>query len=226
MQKNLLIACVGLIAGLAIGFFGANALNRQDATSQPTVTQVNADTLSQLPSQQNPAGGMLPDVAEMIQKAENEPQNFAAQMRTGDMYAQIGRFDRAIEFYKRGVLLKPNDFNANVVLANTLFDSRQFEEAADYYGKALQINGKDVNARTDLGATFVERQNPDYDRAIKEFKAALEIEPKHEPSIYYLGVAYFRKGDVENANKTLSQLEQVNPKSELIARLRQNITSR
>lgn len=223
MKRDILFACIGLIAGLAIGFLGANALNRQTATTQPTtVTQLNPDSSSQ----QNPAGGMLPDVAEMIEKAESEPQNFAAQMRTGDMYAQIRRFDRAIEFYKRGVLIKPADFNANVVLANALFDSLLFEEAAGYYSKALDINGRDVNARTDLGTTFVERPNPDYDRAIKEFKAALEIEPKHEPSIYYLGIAYFRKGDLENANKTLSQLEQANPKSDLIARLRQNMVAK
>ena len=219
MRRDLLSGIVGLVAGLTIGFFAANLLNRQaDLTGSPA-TQL----APQAPNQSSESGGMLADVDQMIQKAESEPQNFAAQMRTGDMYAQIGKFDKAIEFYKRGLLLKPDDFNANVVLANALFDSQKFEEASDYYEKAVRINGNDVNARTDLGTTFVERASPDYERAIKEFKAALEIDAKHEPTLYYLGVAYLRKGEKINADKVLAELEKANPTSSLVGRLRQNI---
>ena len=215
MQRDLFVGIIGLVAGLAIGFFVSNSLNRQIDPDAPTTSSQPAPAVTE-------GGGMLADVDQMIQKAETEPQNFAAQMRTGDMYAQVGKFDKAIEFYKRGLLLKPDDFNANVVLANALFDSQKFEEASDYYTKAVKINGADINARADLGTTFVERTSPDYDRAIKEFNAALEIDPKHEPSLYYLGIAYFRKGDKPNADKMLAELEKANPSSSLIGRLRQN----
>ena len=216
MQRDLLVGIIGLVAGLAIGFFVSNSLNRQIDPDGPTTSSQPAPPVTE-------GGGMLADVDLMIQKAESEPQNFAAQMRTGEMYAQVGKFDKAIEFYKRGLLLKPDDFNANVVLANALFDSQKFEEASDYYTKAVKINGTDINARTDLGTTFVERTSPDYERAIKEFKAALEIDPKHEPSLYYLGIAYFRKGDKPNADRMLAELEKANPSSSLIGRLRQNL---
>jgi len=220
MQRDLLVGIIGLAAGLAIGFFVSNSLNRQ---ADMTVLSASPQPAPPVANQTSGGGGMLADVDQMIQKAESEPQNFAAQMRTGDMYAQIGKFDKAIEFYKRGLLLKADDFNVNVVLANALFDSQKFEEASDYYAKAVKINGMDVNARTDLGTTFVERSNPDYERAIKEFKAALEINPKHEPSLYYLGIADSRKGDKPNADRMLSELEKANPSSSLIGRLRQNI---
>jgi tetratricopeptide (TPR) repeat protein len=222
MRRDILAGIIGLVAGVAIGFFASNSLNRQIDSTQ-SLSQQNALSAA---SQSSVGGGMLADVDQMIQKAEAEPQNFAAQMRTGDMYAQVGKFDKAIEFYKRGILLKPDDFNANVVLANALFDSQKFEEAADYYAKAVKINGNDVNARTDLGTTFVERPSPDYERAIKEFEAALEIDPKHEPTLYYLGIAYLRKGEKDNADKMLAELEKANPTSSLISRLRQNIESK
>jgi tetratricopeptide (TPR) repeat protein len=74
-----------------------------------------------------------------------------------------------------------------------------------------------------LGTTFVERPSPDYERAIKEFKTALEIDPKHEPTLYYLGIAYLRKGEKENADSMLAELEKANPTSSLIGRLKQNI---
>lgn len=224
MQKHFLFGIIGLIAGLAAGFFGANSINRDvllqtpGAAMQPAAQPPNSSTV--------PQGGMQADVAETLQRADAEPQNFAVQMKTGDMYAQIGRFDKAIEFYKRGVALKPSEFQVNVVLANAYFDSKKFEEAEGFYTKALLINPKDINVRTDLGTTFVERQNPDYDRAIKEFRSALEIDSKHEPTLYYLGIAYFRKGDVDNANKALAELEKANPTSELVGRLRQNMASK
>jgi len=223
MQRNIFFGIIGLVVGLAIGFNAANSINRSSGAQ----FQLSEQPISQ-PAPDTPTtnDGMLPDVAEMIQRAESEPQNFAAQMRTGDMYAQIGKFDQAVEFYKRGLLLKPDDFNANVVLANALFDSQKFEEAADYYEKAVKINGNDVNVRTDLGTTFVERPNPDYGRALKEFNAALALEPKHEPTLYYVGIAFLRKGEKEKANQALVELQTANPSSPLVARLKQNIDAK
>lgn len=223
MPKYFIFGVGGLILGLAIGFTGANSLNRDAGESQsaPAMPQTGASTGN---STSVPQSGMQADVAQTIAKANDEPQNFAVQMRTGDMYAQIGKFDKALEYYTRGIALKPADFQAIVVLANAYFDSRKFEEAAKFYEKALAVKPDDVNARTDLGATFVERQNPDFDRAINEFQAALKLQPNYEPTLYYLGIAYFRKGDTSNANATLAELEKANPTSELIARLKQNMS--
>ncbi len=78
----------------------------------------------------------------------------------------------------------------------------------------------DTNVRTDLGITFVERDVPDFDRAVNEFQTSLKTNPKHEPTLYNLGAAYFKKGELEEANKILAQLEAVNPQSQLIGRLR------
>ena len=223
MQKHLIFGIGGIIIGLVIGFYGANAVNRNAAPESTAATTPIAAPLSD-GSSAIQAGGMQTDVAEVLDKAHAEPDNFAAQMKTGDMYAQIGRFEKAIDFYERGIALKPDDFQGNVVTANAYFDSRNFEKAADYYTKALLVNSKDVNARTDLGATFVERQTPDYDRAIKEFHTALETEPNHAPTMYYLGVANLRKGDRAAAEKILADLERTNPTSELVGRLKQNLT--
>ena len=64
---------------------------------------------------------MQADVAETIAEAEAQPQNFAVQMHTGDLYAEIGKYDKAIEYYNRGLAIKPDDFQANVVISKCLF---------------------------------------------------------------------------------------------------------
>ncbi len=229
MQKSITFGIVGLIVGLAIGFFAANSINRNSAqtVSQPPP---NAPTqTAQVPNilvKDQPAtsgGVMLPDISAVIDRANSEPTNFDAQIKAGDLYQQIKGFDKAAAFYERAHQLKPDDYDLIVKLGNVYFDAKQFETAADWYERALKIKPGDSNVRTDLGITFVERAAPDFDRAVSEFQTALKTNPKHEPTLYNLGAAYFKRGNTEEANKILAELEAVNPNSQLVGRLRQII---
>lgn len=229
MNKNVFIALIaGLLAGAAIGFFGANALNKQEAAASGNAPLFNPLELQQtLPSSEQAStattGGAMPDIQQKLDRAMSEPDNFQAQMEAGDMYAQIQKYETAIEFYQKGLALQPNERQANIVLANAFFDSKKFAEAGKYYAKALELDPNDVNARTDLGTTFVEQQPPDLDRAVEEFKTALELDPKREATLYNLGVVYFRKGDTENAKDILAKLEAINPNTQLAAKLRSSL---
>ena len=220
-SREIFIGTLCLLIGGVLGFFAANSLNRAEVIKTAATSDATAESSNT--AVPVPVGGMQQDVSATLQAAETNPQNFAAQMKAGDMYAQIGRFDKAVEFYKRGVLINPSNFQANVVLANALFDSQKFEEAEAYYAKALDINPKDANARTDLGATFVERADPNYERAIEEFRKVRQTDPAHLPSLYYLGIATLRKGDRNGAEKILSELQAAGPNSELAGKLWQNL---
>ncbi len=225
-KNNILFGIIGLIVGLVIGFWGANYLNK--TSPNPSVAQNQIQNPNGVPPQANPQGqtsqgNMLPDVQKVLDKAQNEPNNYEAQIKAGEMYAQIQRADKALEFYQKAQKLKPNEFEANASLANAFFDSRQFENAETYYLKALEIKSNDVNVLTDLGTTFVERNNPDFDKAIEYFNKALEIKSDHEPTLYNLGIAYLRKGEKENAQKALEKLKEATPNSQLISRLEQII---
>lgn len=226
MRKSVTFGFAGLAVGLVIGFFGANRLNRGTDTSSSAPSDISSAVIDPSTASTSPSGGKMPDITSVLDEAGTSPGNFVAQMKAGDVYAQIRRFDKAIEYYSRGVALQPDDLSANLVLANAYFDSGEFENAGEYYQKAIKLAPDDLNARTDLGATFVERKGPDFGRAIKEFEAVLNLDSKHEPALYYLGVAYIRSGDGENAEKTLKRLESLNPASELTARLRQNMAGK
>ncbi|MCY7377230.1 MAG: tetratricopeptide repeat protein [Pyrinomonadaceae bacterium] len=229
MSKSIIFGISGLLIGLVIGFFAANNINKNVPTTVISQSQTNAPTAN--PQVQNivvkdqPAsGGMLPDISGAIDKAQNEPNNFDAQVKAGDLYLQIKGFDKAVALYEQANKIKPDDYDLIVKLGNTHFDARQFEKAEQWYAKALAKKADDVNVRTDLGITFVERAAPDYARAVKEFQTSLQTNPKHEPTLYNLGIAYFKSGNKEEAAKTLTQLEAVNPNSQLVGKLRQAIS--
>jgi len=224
MQKYILFSLGGLIVGLIVGFVGANSLNR-NASYQQNTSQISPNappqTHNALVKDQPLQGGMMPDIAETLDKAKNEPDNFEAQVKAGTMYLQIGRFERAVEFFEKANQINPNDYETIVKLGNAYFDLRQFETAAKWYEQALAKKSDDANVRTDFGITFVERAAPDLDRAIKEFQTSLQTNPQHEPTLYNLAVAYFKKGNIDESKKILAQLETLNPQGSLAVRLRE-----
>lgn len=229
MQKYILGGIGGLLIGLIVGFFAANRINqnafktRAEAPALSNAIPGGTDAgVAQAPA----SGGMQPLVAAAIERAKNEPRNPDAQLAAGEMYAQISSFDKAKEFIDKAAASAPGDFEGNIRIANAYFDIKQFESAGRFYSKALEINPKDINARTDLGTTYVERPNPDIDQGIKEFQESLKLDPKHEPTLYNLGIAYSRKGDAESAKKTLEQLEAANPTSPLAAKLRESFAKK
>jgi tetratricopeptide (TPR) repeat protein len=232
MQKNILFGIGGLIAGLIIGFLAANSINRNAISQQNTAqTQTNApfanqQTQSSDIKEQQLLSNPLPEVSEKLDKAKNEPNNFDAQMEAGDLYVKIQAFDKAQEFYNRAEQLKPSDYEKIVQLGNGFFDAGKFEKAEKWYEQALAKKPDDINVRTDLGITFVEREKPDLDRAVKEFQTSLETNPRHEPTLYNLAVAYLKKGNFEETQQVLRQLEDVNPQGRLVERLKQILVNK
>jgi len=231
-KENVLFAVAGILLGFFGGFFLANTLNRRETLQQSAATIptnppfLNQQTQAADIKEQRPAtqGRALPEVAEKIDLARNEPDNFDAQIQAGNLYLQIKGLERAQEFFDRAAQLNPKEFESVVKIGNGYFDAGKYEKAEKWYVQALEKKPDDVNVRTDLGITFVERGEPDYDRAVKEFQTALESNPKFEPAIYNSGIAFVKKGDRAQAEKFLSQLDDINPQGQAAGRLRRYIS--
>lgn len=231
-KQNILFTIVGLLAGFIFGFFLANNINR-NAMMQPTVSQIgqNSPVLnSRNPQTQSVSikepqnGAMMPEIAQTLDRAKNTPDNFEAQIKAGEVYLKIQNLEKANEFFTKAAEIHQDNFQELVTLGNAFFDIKKYEEAEKWYSIALEKNPDDIDVRTDLGTTFMERQPPDFDRAIKEYRTSLEKKPKHESTIFNLSVALFRKGDLQGAREMLAQLKQINPQSDLISRLEQKIS--
>ncbi len=221
-KTSIFIGIGGIIIGMIIGFFGANYLNKSveseaQSVINPSLPQVNNMVVR---DQHTTGGAIMPEISQTLDKAENEPNNFEAQIGAGDLYLKIQNFTKALEFYEAANKLKPDNYETIVKIGNTYFDSEQYETAETWYAKALEIKPNDVGVRTDFGITFIERQKPDLARAIKEFQTSLKTDPKHEPTLYNLGVAYIKTGDTEQAKTIAHRLEEINPQGELTARFK------
>lgn len=230
-KENVLFGIVGLLAGLIIGFMFANNINQKSAvtpTTGPAKAAVNPN--ANMPeghpdiSQMNPQdGASMPNVQAAIEKAKAEPENFDAQVKAAEVHYQIQDFAKSIDYLKAANKLKPEDYPTIVNLGNAYFDSGQYLDAEKWYDSALGKKPEDENVRTDLGLTFIFRDPPDYDRAIKEFEAVIAKNINHPQALQNLTVAYTKKGNAAKATETVDKLAEVDPTNVAVARLREDI---
>ncbi len=112
MQKqNLLFGLVGIVLGVALGYFATQYINQNNATPAEAAA-----------APQRPAG-MPQEVLDMLKKANDEPNNFEAQVQASMLYRQIGRREKEVEFLQRAAKLKPTDATVLQTLTQTLLET-------------------------------------------------------------------------------------------------------
>jgi tetratricopeptide (TPR) repeat protein len=224
-RENVLFSLVGVGFGLFFGFLFVTWANHRDlaprATNTPATTAgtetgaTNAQSSIVVADQQR-AQAVLADA---VQRARTNPQDFDAQMLAGGVAYKAEQLDEALEFFQKASDLKPAEVEPVVQLGNVNYDAGRYEAAEKFYTTALVKKPDDLNVRTDLGLTFLLRQPPQYDRAITEFRRSLEGDPRHEQTLQNLVVALTRKGDKAAARATLKQLQAINPNNPSLPQL-------
>lgn len=237
-KDNVMFVVLGLVVGLVVGFVGANSINKtspgQAAPSNQMTANTSASGIPNLPADHPPLGtssggttgdggsvdqakaAQMPQIAAAIDMAKQKPNDYDAQMTAADLYYQIQKFDEAAVLYEAANKIKPGEAEPMVKAGNAYFDAEKYEPAQKWYLKALENDPKNINARTDLGLTFFLREPRNIERAIKEYKMALAIDPNHEITLQNIALAYTENGDKQNLALTMEKLKAVNPNNPVI----------
>lgn len=225
-KENILFTIVGLLLGLIVGFMFANNVNQKAlVAATPAAMKQNPNMPEGHPdiNGMNQLSASSPQIAAAVEQAQKEPANFEAQVKAAEMNYQIEQYDKAIEFLKIANKIKPEDYPTIVNIGNAYFDNGNYVESENWYAKALEQKADDENVRTDLGLTFIFRDPPNYDRAIKEFETVLAKNINHPQALQNLTVAYTKKNNAAKATETVNKLEEVDPSNVSIAKLREEI---
>ena len=247
--KIVLIFLAGTLLGFVVGFALANRINRQELDSlraQLTPQRGGADA-KRAGAGDRPQGGAQGDSGDDsiptltdeqlqggIARADANPADLDLQRKTGQ-----GLFYYAMKTGNTSVLpdvariLKrvhdadPKDYQSTVLAGNAHFlvargggDARMLGEARKLYEQALASKPDDVIVRTSLGLTYFYDKPPDTQRAIREFRRALQAEPRNEMTLQSIAAALIEAGGFEEAGKRLDELGQVNPHNPELANLR------
>jgi tetratricopeptide (TPR) repeat protein len=103
------------------------------------------------------------------------PDCWMAQNNLGTLFADKGRFDEAIENYRKAIQINPDHREALNNLGNALAAQGRLDEAIENYYKAIQINPNYFDALNDLGNALAAQGR--FDEAIKNYYKAIQINP-------------------------------------------------
>lgn len=231
-KDDVLFSIIGLLLGFILGYMLTNNFNQRALAPAPAASEPPPAGLAQAPPggpAQNPqADPQALDQAQ--QQAAAKPNDYDAQFQAGEVFYQAWRYDEAAKYYEKASQLRPDSTVPMIALGNNHFDHAARFQANDrwplaekWYAAALAKDSKNVNARTDLGLTFFFREPPDYDRALKEFRKSLELNPQHEPTLQNMAALYIKKNDKATAQDFLSKLEKLNPQNPALNALREDL---
>jgi tetratricopeptide (TPR) repeat protein len=142
-----------------------------------------------------------PEKAELLFKKiiEDNPKDPTSY----DLYASYlesqGRYDEALESYKKAYQLNPDNGGVAFRLGNAYFERKRYTEAVTYLKKAKESFSDDIETIKKLGEAYLELK--EYGKAIEEYKDVIKIVPKHVSSRIQIGNAYLKLGQYNTAEK-------------------------
>ena len=120
---------------------------------------------------------------------------------------ETGRFDEAIAELKRALELDPLSILINRNLGGALLFARQYDQAIEQERRALELDPNFMPALFDLGMAYLQKSM--YKEAVAEFEMASRNTPGNPALLVGLGYVYAMVGRRAEAQKVLSQLNEL-----------------
>lgn len=148
--------------------------------------------------------------AEVERQQKLEQADFHYRLANG--YFHSASIDLSIRELISALEIEPNHADSRYLYGFILFGRKRYEEASEHFRKALLTKPDFYAARNILGATYIELER--YYDAIATLEP-LTREPRYTTPYHAynnLGLAFFRQGDLKQAEKNFRMAVFHNPK--------------
>jgi len=245
--KVVLIFLIGAVLGFVVGFALANGVNRQEqdrlraevARAQSAGPSKSADAGEKPQTQARDDDDSFPTLTDdqlknAVAKADASPADAELQKKVGQaLYVYAWQKGNAsilpdvARILKRAHEADAKDYKTTVMAGDAHFlmarnsgDARPLAVARKLYEDALASKPDDAVVRTSLGLTYFYDKPPDPQRAMREYRRALQSDPRQEMALQSLAAALIESGNLDEAEKHLGELEKMNPSNRELPSLR------
>lgn len=132
-----------------------------------------------------------------------------AQNRLGMQHVDAGRYDKAVECFRRAVKLDPNFAVAHCNLGGALVQLGRYDKAAAAFRQALRVRPDLAEAHHNLGVVL--RRQRRLDEAIASIRRALKLKPDYASAHNNLGATLAEAGRHEEAIASYRRTLELNP---------------
>ena len=112
-------------------------------------------------------------ILECKQAIKLDPTYFLPQVVLGQIYANQGEMEKALECFKEAVRLKPSSFRAQMDYGLALTHLEKVDEAIAAYQAASRLDEKDMTPYLNLGVLYAQQEN--WPKAIESEHTALTL---------------------------------------------------
>jgi Flp pilus assembly protein TadD len=134
------------------------------------------------------------------------PEDFNALKFCGIAYSKMGNFSLAIEFFKRAIAKKSDDFDTWIEITKAAGANQQDIDAIYYATQTISLDPTKPIAHNNLGAAFMTIGK--MDEALYCFETTLQLDPHNLMAKSNCSVIYEKRGDMQ---KAISNLEDCLP---------------
>lgn len=134
-----------------------------------------------------------------------QKEQAALNLQIGTSHLAKGRYPQAMFYLLEAQKLSPDDPVISNNLGLVYFVKKEFNEALPYFQRAIKLDGTYTDAKNNCGRTLVELNRAD--EAITVLTDAIADVTYSTPEKAYanLGLAYIRKGNLQDAVKMLNK---------------------
>jgi tetratricopeptide (TPR) repeat protein len=168
------LAAVCLLSGLLLGYLFRGSSPVEPAPSTVAAAGTPAGGSAEMPS----ADALATMAAPQLAKLKSNPNDADALIALGNLYYDHQVFDKAIDYYTRGLEIRPGDVNARSDLGTAYWYLGKPESAVQEYEKSLKLDPKHANTLFNLGVVKWQGLK-DPKGAIATWKKLLELNPDY-----------------------------------------------
>jgi tetratricopeptide (TPR) repeat protein len=143
------------------------------------------------------------------------PNDSASYLAMADLYSDSGRIDEAVKTLDRAAELFPTDTAVPFQRGAILEKAHRDRDAEAAFRRVLEMEPESADALNYLGYMLADRGQR-LEEAIKLIMRALDIEPDNPSYLDSLGWAYFKRGDLAQAQKHLVRAADALPRNSVV----------
>ena len=145
----------------------------------------------------------------LISSTPDEGRNY---FLLGDIYLTQSYPDSAAIYFNKGKAVKNNPEYNNIGLGALDLDSGNAAAAqAKFDAVEKDLKKKDVEQLVYIGRAYIYADKPDYKKAVSVLNKAVAKDAKYAQAYLYLGEAYYRDRDQNNAYKNFRTASELDP---------------
>ncbi len=149
-------------------------------------------------------------VVDQAEEITNQyPETFIVWNLLGACATKIGILDKAVNAYKKCILLKPNCAECYYDMGNNLYKQGKFNQATKVYKKCILIKPDFVDAYHNMGVAL--KDQGIFDEAIDAFNKALLLKPNYAMAYFNMGIALKKQGKFEEAITAYKEALSIKP---------------